>query len=87
MLSRNRTGCIGGSWSRAGKIVLAVWRGGLYETQETGGSLKQLLATDSLLYHDFHTPHLLPDGKTIVLFLHAKEDERNGIGLLREGDT
>ncbi len=78
---------IGGSWSPSGKIVLAVWRGGLYETNESGGSLKQLLRTDSLLYHDFHTPHFLPDGKTIVLFLHAKEDERNGIGVLREGDT
>ncbi len=66
---------------------MAVWRGGLYETHESGGNPKQLLGTDSLLYHDFHTPHFLPDGKTIVLFLHAKENENNGIGVLREGDT
>lgn len=78
---------IGGCWSPSGKIVLAVWRGGLYETHESGGNPKQLLGTDSLLYHDFHTPNFLPDGKTVVLFLHAKENDKNGIGVLQEGDT
>ena len=61
----------------------------MYETNESGGGPKQLLRTDSLLYHDYHTPHFLPDGKDNGPFssFHAKENDRNGIGVLREGDT
>jgi serine/threonine protein kinase/sugar lactone lactonase YvrE len=76
---------LGGCWNEVGDIYLAVWRGGLYHTSATGGTPTLVIPSDSVLVHDFHTPQFLPDGKTVLLYLHAKKTADNGIVLVHNG--
>jgi Tol biopolymer transport system component len=76
---------LGGCWNEAGDIYLAVWRGSLYHTSEKGGAPTLVVPSDSVLVHDFHTPQFLPDGRTVLLFMHAKKAADNSIVLLKHG--
>lgn len=86
MCSIPETGRIlGGCWNEVGDIYMAIWRGGLYRTSENGGTPNLVIPSDSVLVHDFHTPQFLPDGKTVLLYLHAKRTADNGIVVLQDG--
>lgn len=76
-----------GAWSRNGYLFIAVYRGGLYRVSERGGEPELLIAIDSLKYHDFHTPTFLPDGQTLVLFVHAYKHEEDCLAILKEGSS
>lgn len=76
---------LGGCWNEAGDIYLAVHRGGLYHASEAGGAPTLVIPSDSVLVHDFHTPQFPPDGKTVLLYLHAKMAADNAIVLVRHG--
>jgi len=80
-------GISSGAWSRNGYLVIAVWRGGLYRVSDRGGEPELMVAIDSLKYHDFHTPTFLPDGKTLVMFVHAYKHEEDCLAVLEEGST
>ena len=71
---------VGGAWSADGRIVLAVWRGGLYELPAGGGEVRQSLPIDSSTV-DFHGPSFLPDGHTLLLLVHDKRD-RNAVAIV-----
>ncbi|MFN8176806.1 MAG: protein kinase [bacterium] len=62
---------LGAAWSPDARIVLAVWRGGIYEVSATGGDVRSVLAPDSSTV-DFHGPSYLPDGRTLLVFVHDK---------------
>jgi Tol biopolymer transport system component len=76
---------VGGAWAADGTIYLAVWRGGLYRTHAGGGQPEAAVPPDSLRV-DFHSPSLLPDGHTLLLFVHAQEGGQDGIAILRAGE-
>ncbi len=78
---------IAGAWNKAGDLIIAVWRGGLYRVSDRGGAPNLLMAIDSLKYHDFHSPTFLPDGQTLVLFVHAYNPEDDCIAILKKGAT
>ncbi len=78
---------IGGCWNQSGEIVLAVWRGGLYRVFDRGGTPEIIIPSDSIFIHDFHTPHFLPDGKTLLLVVHARDDKENGFAVITEGSS
>jgi serine/threonine protein kinase len=80
-------GIIGGCWNKDGEIVLAVWRGGLYRVSDRGGTPEIIIPSDSIFIHDFHTPHFLPDGETLLLEIHAKLDSECGFAVLPKGST
>jgi Tol biopolymer transport system component len=61
----------GASWGRDDRIVLAVWRGSLFEVSAGGGEPKLLLAPDSSQV-DFHAPSFLPDGTTLLFVVHSQ---------------
>ncbi|MDZ4805762.1 MAG: protein kinase, partial [Candidatus Eisenbacteria bacterium] len=63
--------CVGATWGRDGKIVMALFRGGLYEVSALGGELRLILAPDSTEV-DFHLPDRLGDGEWIITTGHAK---------------
>ena len=71
---------VGGAWSADARIVLAVWRGGLYEVPANGGEVHLSLALDSSTV-DFHGPSFLPDGRTILLCVHDK-GERSAVAII-----
>jgi Tol biopolymer transport system component len=62
----------GGAWGKDGKIHFVIYRGGLYEVAEAGGDARLILSPDSNEV-DFHYPHLLPDGRRLVMVAHRKE--------------
>ena len=62
---------VGGAWSADGRIVLAVWRSGLYEVPAGGGTARPSLPIDSSTV-DFHGPTFLPDGRTLLLCVHDR---------------
>jgi WD40 repeat protein len=62
---------VGGAWSADDRIVLAVWRGGLYEYPAGGGEVRLKLAIDSATV-DFHGPTFLPDGRTLLVTIHDR---------------
>ncbi|HET7252026.1 MAG TPA: protein kinase [Gemmatimonadales bacterium] len=64
---------VGGAWSADGRIVMAVWRSGLYEVPSAGGDVRVSLPIDSSIV-DFHGPSFLPDGRTLLLLVHDKGD-------------
>jgi eukaryotic-like serine/threonine-protein kinase len=64
---------LGGAWTADGRIVLAVWRSGLYEVPAEGGEARSILPIDSSIV-DFHGPSFLPDGRTLLLYVHGKGD-------------
>lgn len=74
-----------GAWNSDGDMILAVWRGGLYRVSDRGGEPQTLLAIDSLKWHDFHWPTFLPDGQTVVLFVHAYKHQDDCLAVLRKG--
>jgi len=64
---------VGGAWGQGARIVLAVWRGGLYEVPAAGGDVRSIIPPDTSVV-DYHGPGFLPDGRTLVLFVHDKHD-------------
>ncbi len=71
---------LGGAWGPDARIVLAVWRGGLYELPASGGGIRTIMMPDSSTV-DFHGPSYLPDGRTLLLFVHDKAG-RNAVATL-----
>jgi WD40 repeat protein len=65
---------VGGAWGAEGRIVLAVWRGGLYEVSAGGGEVRLMITPDSSTV-DFHGPGFLPDGRTVLLYIHDKGEQ------------
>lgn len=63
---------LGGGWKKDGSIVFAAWRGSLYEVSSQGGDPVVLLKTDPASQVDFHAPHVLPDGNTLLFVIHNK---------------
>ena len=62
---------IGGTWGTAGTIVFGLTGLGLYEIPDRGGEPKAVLTADRAKgEYDFHAPHFLPDGHTLVFHLH-----------------
>ncbi len=59
-----------GAWGADDRIVVAEYKGGLYELSARGGSLTRLLERDALLV-DFHSLLFLPDGKTLLAIPHT----------------
>jgi Tol biopolymer transport system component/predicted Ser/Thr protein kinase len=57
---------MGALWRRDGSIVLAVWRGNLYQVPAGGGEPRALLTIDPSKEVDFHSPVALPDGRLAV---------------------
>jgi serine/threonine-protein kinase len=62
---------VGSAWGKDGRIVMAAWRGGLYELSATGGEVRPLVPIDSSTV-DFHVPSFLPDGNTVLVLVHDK---------------
>jgi len=60
------------AWGQDGKIYFAIFRGGLYEVDASGGEPRLILSPDSSEV-DFHSPELLPDGSHLVMVAHRKE--------------
>jgi hypothetical protein len=71
---------VGGAWSADGRIVMAVWRGGLYEVPASGGEAHLSLPIDDSTV-DFHGPSFLPDGRTLLLYVHDK-GERSAVAIV-----
>jgi WD40 repeat protein len=65
---------VGGAWGAGGRIALAVWRGGLYEIPAGGGETRMTIPLDSATV-DFHGPFFLPDGRTLMLYIHDKGEQ------------
>jgi serine/threonine-protein kinase len=57
---------MGAEWRHDGSIVLAVWRGSLYEVPASGGEPRVIVTIDPAKEIDFHEPVALPDGRVIV---------------------
>jgi WD40-like Beta Propeller Repeat len=57
---------MGAVWRRDGSIVLAVWRGNLYQVPAGGGEPRALVTIDPSKEVDFHLPVVLPDGRLVV---------------------
>ena len=68
---------IGLAWSKAGRIAMAVWRGGLYEVKAGGGGASLLLAADPERRIDFHYPSWLESGELFYL-IHWKDKAAQG---------
>jgi eukaryotic-like serine/threonine-protein kinase len=64
----------GGAWSPAGRIVVGLAPAqGLFEVPAEGGEMKPLLKPDATKgIFDFHSPHFLPDGRTLLLAVHPQ---------------
>jgi len=62
---------IGGAWGPDQRIVFSVWRAGLYEIPAGGGEARSWLTPDSTTV-DFHTPSFLPDGRTLLVYVHRR---------------
>jgi serine/threonine protein kinase/Tol biopolymer transport system component len=75
---------LGASWGPDDRIVMAVWRGGLFEISAGGGEPKLLLAPDANQV-DFHGPSLLPGGKTLLFVIHNRNGA-NAVALM-DGST
>jgi serine/threonine-protein kinase len=71
---------VGGAWSSDDHIVMAVWRGGLYEIPAGGGEVHLSVPIDSSTV-DFHGPSFLPDGHTLLLHIHDKR-ERSAVAIV-----
>ncbi len=71
---------VGGAWSADGRVVMAVWRGGLYEVAAGGGDVHLSVPIDSSTV-DFHGPSFLPDGRTVLLYVHDK-GERSAVAIV-----
>jgi len=69
-LAHALSGGCGASWSRDGRIVVTTGDGGLFETSERGGDLKETLKIDTEKESDLHTPSWLPDGSGILYAVH-----------------
>ena len=67
---------VGAAWSAAGQIVLAVWRGGLYEVSERGGAAALRFDVDERRI-DYHYPSWLPNGDLLYL-IHWKAGAEPG---------
>ncbi len=64
----------GATWNAEGSIVLGIYQLGLFEVSAAGGEPKVFLKPDSRLGEfDFHDPHWLPDGKTLLCATHDRE--------------
>jgi len=74
----------GAVWGSDGKIVFAVFRGGLYEISERGGE-PQLVAAPDTSEVDFHHPDLLPDGEHVVTLAHSKKG-KNSVAVISRRD-
>jgi Tol biopolymer transport system component len=57
---------MGAEWRRDGSIVLAVWRGSLYQVPATGGEPRAIVTITPGKEVDFHNLVTLPDGRLVV---------------------
>ena len=70
-----------GAWGAGDRIVLAQYRGGLYEISARGGSAVEILPAGPALV-DFHNLLFLPDGKTLLAVPH-KLDNMASVEVIR----
>ena len=70
----------GGAWRPDGSIILAVWRGSIYQVAAAGGDVRMFMPLDSADV-DYHAPSMLPDGRTLLVYEHAKHNQ-NAIALV-----
>ena len=68
---------MGATWRRDGTIVLAVWRGNLYQVPASGGEPRTMLTIDPGKEVDFHMPVALPNGGVVVA-THVEPSEGGG---------
>jgi serine/threonine-protein kinase len=61
---------MGAEWRQDGSIVLAVWRGNLYQVPASGGEPRALLTIAPGEEVDFHLPVALPDGRLLISTHH-----------------
>ena len=66
-------GGTGGAWRPDGTIVFSTGSGSLYEVPARGGDARVLHDVDLKVESDFHDPHVLPDGRTLVFVVHRQE--------------
>ena len=71
---------LGAAWGPDDRIVVSIWRGGLYEVPAGGGDLRPFFAADSATV-DFHSPSYLPDGRTLLVYVHSK-GEHSAVAVL-----
>jgi hypothetical protein len=57
---------MGAAWRADGSIVLAIWRGSLYQVPATGGEPRPMVTIVRGKEIDFHDPVLLPGGRVLV---------------------
>ncbi len=62
----------GAAWGRDGRILFAIFRGGIFEVPERGGDPRLLLSPEPSEV-DFHFPEFLPDSRHLVLVAHRRE--------------
>ena len=58
---------LGATWSRAGAVAFAVWRGGMYRVPAGGGEPQLLLDIDPATTIDFHSPTWLANGDLLYV--------------------
>jgi Tol biopolymer transport system component len=70
----------GGSWNRAGIIILAQATRGIMRVPASGGALEQLTAVDASRQEATHNnPVFLPDGRHFLYLRNSRDPERMGI--------
>jgi eukaryotic-like serine/threonine-protein kinase len=66
-------GGAGGAWRADGSLVISTGNGSLYELPARGGDPHVLHEAVQGQETDFHEPHVLPDGKSVVFVVHRTE--------------
>jgi serine/threonine-protein kinase len=62
---------IGITWSRTRKLAFSVWRGGVYQVPEGGGTPELMFDIDPRVTVDYHAPSWLPNGD-LMYVVHRK---------------
>ena len=86
LIGHFKSNLFGATWSAGGTIVFATYQLGLFEVPSAGGQAKLFLKPDdSLGEFDFHEPHWLPDGKTLLCVTHGRETTQYRVIAVRDG--
>jgi Tol biopolymer transport system component len=74
----------GAAWAPDGTIYLAPSSGPMYRMSASGGDARILFEVDPNTESDFHTPTILPDGKSLLFTTHRNAG-RDTIEAFRDG--
>jgi Tol biopolymer transport system component len=72
---------LAGAWGRDDRVVVAQWRGDLFEVSANGGQPRALGVLDPEVEVDVHHLSFLPDGESLLFTLHRR-GSTHAIGLL-----